>query len=242
VADEPVARTTPITAAIFDLFGTLVPEFPRSEFEDHVRAMARALDRDEEAFLEAWRDTAVLRQTGAYPGGMPENVAAICAAVGGTPPSADEIASALAPRADLYRRWFVPRPGAVETLTAIRERGLPIALISMCAPDTPPLWRASVLAPLVDVTVFSSETGLRKPERAIYRAATAALGVPPEDCLYCGDGAYAELTGAAALGMTAVEIRDPDVVTSEQLRPEGEDWDGPWVPDLRDLLVYLGNA
>ena len=39
--------------------------------------------------------------------------------------------------------------------------------------------------------------------------------------------------------MTAVEIRGPDVVTAEQLRPEGEDWQGAWVPDLRELLAWF---
>ena len=35
------------------------------------------------------------------------------------------------------------------------------------------------------------------------------------------------------------EPADPRVVAAEQLRPEGEDWDGAWVPDLRDLLAYV---
>ena len=153
-----------------------MPEFPRTEFEDGVRGIARALGCEEEPFLDAWRDTAMLRQTGAYPGGMHENVVAMCAAIGVPRPSDDAIDRALEPREAMYRRWFHPRPGAVETLTAIRARGLPIALISMCAPDTPPLWRASVLAPLVDVEVFSSETGLRKPEPSIYRYAMDRLG------------------------------------------------------------------
>jgi hypothetical protein len=39
--------------------------------------------------------------------------------------------------------------------------------------------------------------------------------------------------------MTAVEIRDPDVDMAEQLRPEGEDWRGARVPDLRDLLAWF---
>jgi putative hydrolase of the HAD superfamily len=225
-----------LRAAIFDLFGTLVPEFPRSAFEGNVRVMGAALGFDPEAFLDEWAMTAPDRQLGRYAGGVPENVRAICDRLGGPQPTDEALEAALAPRAELYRRWFVPRPGAVETLTELRARGVPLGLISMCAPDTPPLWHASVLAPLVDVEVFSSETGLRKPDPAIYLAATGPLGVEPADCLYCGDGAYAELTGAASLGMTAVEIRDPDVVTAEQLRPEGEDWTGAWVADLRDLL------
>ena len=52
------------------------------------------------------------------------------------------------------------------------------------------------------MTVFSSEVGLRKPGYpAIYLAASEGLGVSPQACLYCGDGAYGELTGAATVGM-----------------------------------------
>jgi putative hydrolase of the HAD superfamily len=226
-------------AAIFDLFGTLVHEFPRSAFYETVREAARALACDEEAFEAEFMRTAVGRQTGAYAGGMAENVREICAAIGAADPDDELIERALAPREAMYRAWFRPRTGAVEALTEIRARAYPIGLISMCAPDTPALWRASVFAPLVDVTVFSSECGLRKPDPAIYLACTDALGVDPSRCLYCGDGAYSELTGAEAVGMTAVEIRDPAIDHAEQLRPEGEDWAGASVADLRDLLPLL---
>jgi putative hydrolase of the HAD superfamily len=87
--------------------------------------------------------------------------------------------------------------------------------------------------------VFSSEVGLRKPDPAIYRYACERLGVGPADCLYCGDGAYRELTGAAELGMTAVEIRDPDVDIATTLHLEGEDWTGARIADLRDLLAMV---
>ena len=82
----------------------------------------------------------------------------------------------------------------------------------------------------------SSVVGLRKPDPAIYRYACDALGVEPQDCLYCGDGAYRELTGAQASGMTAVEIRDPAVDVTTLLHLEGDDWTGAQIADLRELL------
>jgi putative hydrolase of the HAD superfamily len=234
------ALVTPrFDAVVFDLYGTLVPEFPRSEFWEVVDAMAGVLGCDAAGFRAEWQRTAVGRQTGAYAGGMPENVRAICAAIGGGVPTEAALTQALELRAELYRRWFHPRVSALETLRELAARGYPMALISMCAPDTPPMWRASELAPFVAVEIFSSETGLRKPDPAIYLAACEGLGVAPERCLYCGDGAYRELTGAEAVGMTAYEIRDPTVVTAEQLRPEGEDWQGAGVSDLRELLELL---
>jgi putative hydrolase of the HAD superfamily len=226
-------------AVVFDLYGTLVPEFPRAEFFAAVDAAARVLGADPEAFREAWLDTAIERQTGAYEDGMPGNVRAVCRAIGLDDPPDDLVHLALAPRSELYRRWFHPRPGAADTLRTARERGYPVGLISMCAPDTPPMWRALELAPLVDVAVFSSESGLRKPDAAIYLRCCEGLGVDADRILYCGDGSYGELSGAERVGMAAVEIRDPDVDVATQLRPEAEEWSGPWVGDLRELLAWL---
>ena len=224
-------------AVVFDLFGTLVPEFPRSEFTDSVRAMAAILEVDPETFLQGWNDTAMERQTGAY-GDIGDNVRSICRQLG-VEVGGGTLARALQGRGAMYRRWFHPRPGALETLRTLKERNYPIGLISMCAPDTPPLCRASELAPFVDVEMFSSEVGLRKPHPEIYLRACDRLGVAPSDCLYCGDGAYGELTGAAMVGMSPYLIADPAVDPDEMLRPEGESWDGPTVADLRELLPLL---
>jgi putative hydrolase of the HAD superfamily len=109
----------------------------------------------------------------------------------------------------------------------------------MCAPDTPAMWRASPLGGLVDVEVFSCEVGLRKPDPGIYLAATGRLGVDPTGCLYVGDGAYRELTGAAAVGMRAVLIRDPADAEVEALRPEAEEWSGESVEHLREVIALL---
>jgi putative hydrolase of the HAD superfamily len=227
-----------IRAVIFDLYGTLVPEFPHEDFYASIDHMATVLGADAPAFRDGWNDTVVSRQTGAFTT-MDENVLAICATLGLGAPSPEDVTAALARRAEMYARWFHPRVGAVETLTELRARGFPLGLISMCAPDTPPIWRASPFAGLVDVEVFSSEVGLRKPDPAIYRYACERLGVEPREVLYCGDGAYRELTGATELGMTAVEIRDPEVDITTLLHLEGDTWSGARIGDLRELLEMV---
>jgi putative hydrolase of the HAD superfamily len=224
-------------AVVFDLFGTLVPEFSRSDFYDSVRRMAEMLGADAGRFEAEWRSTALERQTGGF-ATVEDNVRSICASLG-IEPSKDAVDRALGVRLGLYRRWFHPRVGALETLAELRARRYPIGLISMCAPDAPAMWRASSLAPLVDFEVFSSEVGLRKPDAAIYRCAADGLGVDPLGCLYCGDGAYRELSGAAAVGMTPYLIADPSIDQEESLTPEREEWGGPEVADLRELLELL---
>jgi putative hydrolase of the HAD superfamily len=224
-------------AVVFDLFGTLVYEFPRSDWDEWLETSAAVLEADPEAFRLAWAATSIDRQTGRA-GGVEENLRTVAARAGAWPTDA-QIAEALEVRSALYRKWFVPRPGAEEILRELRERAMPTALISMCAPDTPALWRASPLGGLIDVEVFSCEVGLRKPEPEIYLAAAERLEVEPASCLYVGDGAYAELSGASSVGMHAVMIRDPAEAEVEAMRPEAEDWSGPAIADLREIIALL---
>lgn len=229
------ADVTPIGAVVFDLFGTLVYEFPRADWDTWLDTSAAIVEADADAFKAAWAATAVERQTGRL-GDIEENLRTVAARAGAWPTEA-QLAEVLEGRAAMYRQWFVPRPGAQEVLARLRAEGYPLALVSMCAPDTPAMWRASPLAGSVDVEVFSCDVALRKPDPEIYLLASDRLGVAPAVCLYVGDGSYRELSGAAAVGMRPVLIRDP-LEEAEMLRPEAEDWDGPTIDDL-DRITEL---
>jgi putative hydrolase of the HAD superfamily len=233
--------TMSIEAVVFDLFGTLVPEFDRDDFYDAIDRMAETLGAPRERFLEAWDATAIERQTGVFHD-IEENVRAICSTLG-VPMEDEALTRAIAIRSSLYDRWFFPRPGAVSTLRELRSRGYRLALMSMCAPDAPARWRACELARYVEAEVFSSETGLHKPDPAMYRAACGLLHVEPSTCFYIGDGAYGEISGAAKFGMHAYLIRDPNVDAAHQLTPERDTaWTGAEIADLRDLLDLLPAA
>ena len=229
--------TGPIEAVLFDLYGTLVPEYSKVDFYASVAAMAEAVGGEIDAFRAGWDATARARQTGGF-ATVEDNVRAVCGDLGLTP-SDLAIERGLAPRAAMYRRWFHPRVGAIETLSALGSRGYRIALVSMCAPDTPALWHTTELAALVDAEVFSCETGLRKPEPAIYLEAASRLGVSADRCVYVGDGAYGELTGAAAVGMHPYLLVDPELDHAAMLTPERDAWDGATIADLRDVLAFL---
>lgn len=89
-------------------------------------------------------------------------------------------------------------------LDTLRDRGLRLGLVSN-ALDPPALLHGDLaqlgVADRLDVAVFSSEVGWRKPHPAIFERALAALGVAPEHALYVGDRLDADVGGAAALGM-----------------------------------------
>jgi putative hydrolase of the HAD superfamily len=61
------------------------------------------------------------------------------------------------------------------------------------------------LADRLDIAVFSSEVGKRKPHEAIFGAALEPLAVQPERALFVGDRRFEDVRGAKQVGMTTVQ-------------------------------------
>jgi putative hydrolase of the HAD superfamily len=146
--------------------------------------------------------------------------------------SADDVERVTALRREVTRKGLVPVPGAVETIAALRERGLKTGLITVCSDDVVSLWEETDFHGLFDAEVFSAAVGLRKPDPEIYRIALEKLGVEAEDAMFVGDGANDELGGAERVGMTAVGVESP---TGEL----PDDWDGLRIRELPELLKLL---
>jgi putative hydrolase of the HAD superfamily len=93
-------------------------------------------------------------------------------------------------------------------LESLRSRVLRLGLVSN-ALDPPWLLHRDLerlgVAERLDVAVFSSEVGKRKPHPAIFERALEALGVPPERAVFVGDSLVADVAGAGALGMTTMQ-------------------------------------
>ena len=206
-------------AVIFDLWETLI-DWDR-EAAAQMLADVSALVADE-GFAERW-DRATDRYT------TPIRAALLEAGV--PPESLDEICAL---RLEYVRRSLVPRPGVVETLRALRARGQLVGLITVCTEDVETLWEGSELAGLFDAEIFSSKLGVSKPDPQIYLACCEALGVEPHEAVFVGDGANDELAGARRVGMDAILIHRPG---EGPLWAELEDWDGPRVTSIPDVLV-----
>src|SRR3954451_11576847 len=106
-----------------------------------------------------------------------------------------------------HAAWAPARQLASTThalLDTLRGRGLKLGLVSN-AIDPPDLLHRDLaqmgVADRLDVAVFSSEVGRRKPDPLIFERALAALGVLPENALFVGDKLAIDIAGAAALGM-----------------------------------------
>lgn len=117
-------------------------------------------------------------------------------------------------------------PTAHALLDALRERGLRLGLVSN-AVDPPWLLHRDLerygVAERLDVAVFSSETGWRKPHPAIFERALGSLGVEPGRTLFVGDSLVNDVGGAAALGMR----------TCQALWFAADDSDGAPEPEFR---------
>ncbi|GHO58980.1 hypothetical protein KSB_74550 [Ktedonobacter robiniae] len=79
---------------------------------------------------------------------------------------------------------------------------------------------------------------MKKPDARIYQLACEQLNTPAEACLYVGDGASRELTGAMQVGMQAVLLRLPAEEQTAR-RPQAEFWSGSALSFLHEVLTFL---
>ena len=93
-------------------------------------------------------------------------------------------------------------PEVVNTLRKLRDQGYQIALISNASTAEVQAWPDSPLESLFDVSVFSCDVGMKKPDPAIYHYTADLLGVDSQHCVFVGDGGSDEHHGAFASGMT----------------------------------------
>jgi putative hydrolase of the HAD superfamily len=104
-----------------------------------------------------------------------------------------------------HAAWEPARQLAPETpalLESLRARGLKLALVSNAFD---PGWLLRRDLERIDVAVFSSDVGKRKPHPAIFTQALGELATAPDDAVFVGDRLYEDVRGAGELGMTTVQ-------------------------------------
>ena len=224
-------------AVIFDLFGTLVDTSSRQAYEKVLHEMAAVLGAPADEFARLWFDTFNLRSTGALksPGGnilyACQQLRIIC--------TDEQVKRASEIRTDFTVESIAPRKDALDTLNALKKKRLKIGLISDCSDEVPAAWDSTPFAALIDVAIFSCSVAMKKPDPRIFRTATQQLGLKPQDCLYVGDGSSHELTGAKKVGMHPVLIRVPYETGGDAYRIDAEEWHGPTVSSLKEILDLL---
>jgi putative hydrolase of the HAD superfamily len=113
--------------------------------------------------------------------------------------------------ADSYRNqrdsFICLYPGALETLRAFRERGIPMALLTngSAAAQRGKVERFG-LAPYFECILIEGEQGFGKPDERVYRRALEALGVNPPDAWCVGDNIEWDVGAPQQLGIGGVWV------------------------------------
>lgn len=209
-----------VKAVIFDLWETLIDWDPVSAREMQERMESLVGD----GFGERWS---------AMSGRYKRPIREVLAEAGVPAGTMDEVCAV---RLDYVRAALVPRPGAVDTLRALRSDGYLVGLITVCTEDVELLWAGSEFHGLFDAEVFSSRLGVSKPDPEIYRHCCDLLHVEPGDAVFVGDGANDELEGARRVGMQAILIHRAG---EDPIWPEVAEWDGPRVTSIPAVLDVL---
>src|SRR5690349_17857850 len=223
-------------AVLFDFFGTLTRSVRRGPQHADI---ARALGCDPDAVLSVLDRTFQVRARGDL-GSAEATLRWVTEQAGGRPRTA-QLQAAVPARVDALKADTRLRADAESVLRAVKQRGLRTALISDCTHELPAFLPSMPIAPLLDVNVFSVEVGRCKPDPLIYLEACWRMRVAPEECLYIGDGGSHELTGAAAVGMTAVRLAAPDLADHLVFGAD-EDFTGLSVPSLTAVLELLDHV
>jgi HAD superfamily hydrolase (TIGR01509 family) len=189
--DEGV-NTIPPAAVLFDMDGTLV---------------------DSEKVWDVALDELAVRETG-----RPLSAAARRAMIGSSMATSmrimrEDLGLDREPDADwlvervfeLFARGLVWRPGALELLRAVREKGLPTALVTSTGRKLVEVALETLGRENFDVIVCGDEVAVPKPDPTPYRLAAELLEVPIERCVAIEDSptgvASASASGAAVLAV-----------------------------------------
>jgi HAD superfamily hydrolase (TIGR01509 family) len=214
-----------IDAVLFDWAGTLTP-YHQVDLLGCWAAAAEVIapDRVAEvaaALFAAEADSWPLQQLSMRSSTTAQLIRMATAAIG---IDADEAAQAAALAA--YRRaWSThldARPDAAAVLTALQDRGLRTGLLSNT--HWPRDWHEEALAAdglvdLLDVRLYSSELTHMKPHPIAFQALLDAVGATAERAVFVGDRPHDDISGAKALGLRTVWIRN-DHVPAYDVEPD----------------------
>lgn len=140
-------------------------------------------------------------------------------------------------------RATVPLPGAADLLTALRARGVPLALLSNAYDG--PAQRARIHACFpeqpFDVIVIAGETGHLKPHPRPFQAMLDRLGLPAGGGVYVGASPTHDVEGAVKVGLPAFLVH-PHARVQDRARQLGAAAVAANLDKVRALLALSTSA
>jgi putative hydrolase of the HAD superfamily len=110
--------------------------------------------------------------------------------------------------------------GATQCLASLEARGLSLGVLSNFDRRLRGLLESLGLQDRFAVVTLPSDAGAAKPERAIFEACLARLGLPAERVLYVGDRAQLDIAAAHQAGLHALDV---GTLTDLSLLPDAID-------------------
>jgi putative hydrolase of the HAD superfamily len=130
----------------------------------------------------------------------------------------------------------------METLAALRKRGITLGLLSDFPPETK--LKNLKIFEYWDTVVCSEQAGYLKPDPAPFLEMAKRMGAPPEQILYVGNSIAYDVAGAHKAGMKAALVRAVPFLPGREKPPST----APDVriadfifSDYRQLLDYMLN-
>lgn len=104
-----------------------------------------------------------------------------------------------------HQRDFQLRAGVIDTLVALRARGVHLGIVSNIDDDQlEHLLGVAEIAPYFDSILSSEQVQSCKPDRMIFHAAVQRAGCAAPEALFVGDTLAADVAGANAAGLKSV--------------------------------------
>lgn len=204
-------RCVPLRAVTFDVGGTLVAPHPSvggiyaEVLTEHgIRADADVIERD---FRAAFRRHEKSLSTAA--GEFWERVFRDACSSASIP--SDLFSAVFAATYATFGRGYRWRvlEGARETVSALRDRGLQLAILSNSDSRFHSVLAELGLTPFFTHRFLSGEVGYEKPDVRLFRHVEAELKLSPEQILHVGDSRRADFEGARTAGWRAFLVEPP---------------------------------
>ena len=198
---------------------------PRFDFEDTLRAFGLDFGTGEDLARAIAEGNAYLHRMAAK--GNRDDYHRVLLGALGLEANDDLLAALDAPLP--FSRIIEVFPDVVPALTAMKERGFVLGIVSDTGAEARRLYNELGWTRFFDAYAISAELGCCKPDPRMYRTASDTLGLRPEDCLFVDNDRDCVL-GAVQLGYQACAI-------SRYGEPPNDDL--TWVTDLKGVLDLL---
>lgn len=136
----------------------------------------------------------------------------------------------------LYRRFEEPGvwrlfDDVLPTLNELRERRVPVAVVSNWDSRLPRLLSAMNIAKRFQFVLTSAEAGVSKPSPLIFRQAVERLALQPHEVLHTGDSLEDDVLAARRAGLRGLHLSRTGVKSTEKTT----------IQSLLEILNTLGH-